>query len=76
MPRMRVDKVYCVACRHYTKEGISQRCIQSTNLGQNWLGLVYQEHPEQKNYNGRCKHYEEVTESGTSRINDVDADRL
>lgn len=60
MPRMRVDRVRCVACRHFKEEGISLRCIVEDNRYQNWLGLMYREHPSQKNYNGECKDYEEI----------------
>jgi hypothetical protein len=67
MPRMRIDYVYCAACQHYIEEGISHRCTLSSNLGKNWLGLVYHEHPEQKNYNGRCKDYEETDNGSTGR---------
>jgi hypothetical protein len=72
MPRMRIDYVYCAACQHYIEEGISHRCTLSSNLGKNWLGLVYHEHPDQKNYNGRCKDYEETVSGNTSDDDDTD----
>lgn len=57
----------CAACRYYVIEGICERCTYPDNLGKNWLGVVYHEHPLGKNINGRCKHYEEETiESGPS----------
>lgn len=61
MPRMRVEKVVCAACQHYTIEGISHRCTIEGNEYNHRLGLAYHEHPDQKNYNGRCKDYDEKT---------------
>jgi len=61
MPRMRLDpKVRCVECRHYEIEGISERCALKKNTYKNWLGVMYTEHPSQKNLRGDCEDYEKA----------------
>lgn len=47
----------CAGCVHYTREGISDRCNLESNTYQNWLGMMYKEHPDQKNLRGRCQDY-------------------
>jgi hypothetical protein len=61
MPRLRIERLKCVACRHYREEGIVNRCYVPSNVYVNWLGNVFKLPPEKKNYNGRCEHHEEVT---------------
>jgi hypothetical protein len=60
MPRMRIERNKCEQCVHYGEEGISQRCFLETNLSSNWLGVIYLEHPDQKNILGRCPDYKEI----------------
>lgn len=50
----------CAGCVHYAKEGISDRCNLESNTYKNWLGVMYKEHPNQKNLRGRCEDYEEI----------------
>jgi RNA polymerase subunit RPABC4/transcription elongation factor Spt4 len=57
MPRMRVERKQCVACQHYMIEGISHRCTLEDNTYKNWLGMMYIEHPNQKNLRGQCSDY-------------------
>ena len=59
-------RVVCKNCKFYRVEGISQRCKFEDNRYENWLGLMYKEHPTQINLRGNCTNYEEIiSKSGT-----------
>ena len=51
-------RLYCEECKWYkVVKGIS-RCLVESNLGNNWMGLTYNKHPDWKNYNRACEDYE------------------
>jgi len=52
-------KLYCVKCKWYKVVRGIPRCLIESNIGHNWMGLVYDKHPDWKNYNKACKDYEE-----------------
>ena len=49
----------CQDCTHHevTKNNMGDKCWHPDNVYKNWLGLINKQTPDNKNYNGKCKHY-------------------
>lgn len=53
----------CSKCMYYRKSRKyhKMRCDHDTNTRENWLGAVYMKHPDELNWNNRCKNFKRRT---------------
>lgn len=55
--------IECSKCVYYIRAADDNchraRCTHETNLGSNWLGVTYHDHPDAINWQNKCKRYEE-----------------
>ena len=58
------NRVHCKTCKWYKIGGSAERCIIEENIAstKTWRGVVYKQHPTHRNYNLKCKTYEERKE--------------
>jgi len=49
--------LYCRDCKWFFIGRKAERCLLPHNQRQNWMGTVYLEHPDWKNYNDACEDY-------------------
>ncbi|MHA2068553.1 MAG: hypothetical protein ACXABY_29680 [Candidatus Thorarchaeota archaeon] len=49
----------CSNCKYFRLKKLHNRCLHKDNLTRNNIGIVYMARPEHKNWDGKCKEYEE-----------------
>ena len=51
-------RLSCKDCKWYEIIKSVQRCTVKSNMDHNWVGVIYKQHPDWKNYNKICEDYE------------------